>query len=185
MKLSLFAALLGFFFALSGAAIAQKAEPIDDVSVEASRLEGEVGKYRDISPEAGEALHQLTALYHQHGRVFGLVRAAHRFVAAHSTDPRHPDVMLKLMDGLEALSRYKEFTVIARQFLTRYPKRPECANVEERLAYSLEKLDEKLSAAQAYRSRWQREMKPSGREFGVKACLLFSQTGTPGITQEA
>ncbi|MDA0917795.1 MAG: tetratricopeptide repeat protein [Planctomycetota bacterium] len=185
MKLSFFAALFGFFFAFSGAAIAQKTEPIDDVSVEASRLEGEVGKYRDISPEAGEALHQLTALYHQHGRVFGLVRAAHRFVAAHSTDPRHPVVMLKLMDGLEALSRYKEFTVIARQFLTRYPKRSECSNVEERLAYSLEKLDEKQSAAQAYRSRWQREMKPSGREFGVKACLLFSQTGTPGITQEA
>ena len=185
MKLSLFAALLGLFFAFAGTAFAQKSEPIDDVSVEASRLEGEVGKYRDISPEAGAALHQLTVLYHQHGRVFGLVRAAHRFVAAHSTDPRHPDVMLKLMDGLEALSRYKEFTVIARQFLTRYPTAPQCADVEERLAYSLEKLGEKLSAAQAYRTRWQREMKPSGREFGVKACLLFSQTGTPGITQEA
>ncbi|MFT5091533.1 MAG: hypothetical protein ACI93T_000346, partial [Porticoccaceae bacterium] len=147
MKLSLMAALIGVSSAFAGTAFAQTSEPMDDVSVEASRLEGEVGKYRDISLEAGEALHKLTVLYHQHGRVFGLVRAAHRFVAAHSIDPRHADVMLKLMDGLEALSRYKEFTVIARQFLTRYETAPQCADVEERLAYSLEKLDEKLPAA--------------------------------------
>ncbi|MFT4556796.1 MAG: TolA-binding protein [Planctomycetaceae bacterium] len=185
MKLSLMAALIGVSSAFAGTAFAQTSEPMDDVSVEASRLEGEVGKYRDISLEAGEALHKLTVLYHQHGRVFGLVRAAHRFVAAHSIDPRHADVMLKLMDGLEALSRYKEFTVIARQFLTRYETAPQCADVEERLAYSLEKLDEKLPAAEAYRTRWKREMKPSGREFGVKACLLFSQAGTPGVTQES
>lgn len=185
MKLSFIAALVSVLFTYSGGATAQTAEPIDDVSVEASRLEGEVGKYRDISPEAGEALHQLTALYHKHGRVFGLVRAGQRFVAAHSTDPRHADVMLKLMDGLEALTRYKEFTVIARQFLTRYPKAAQCADVEERLAYSLEKLGEKLPAAQAYRTRWSRQMNPAGREFGVKACFLFSQAGTPGVTQES
>jgi TolA-binding protein len=185
MKLSVITALAGVLLTFAGAGFAQTTEPIDEVSVEASRLEGEVGKYRDISPEAGEALHQLTVLYHKHGRVFGLVRAAHRFVAAHSTDPRHPDVMLKLMDGLEALSRYKEFTVISRQFLTRYPSAEQCGDVEERLAYSLEKLGEKLPAAQAYRTRWQRQMNPSGREFGVKACFLFSQAGTPGITQES
>lgn len=185
MKLSLTAVLLCVSSFIASSALAQTSEPVDAVSAEASRLEGEVGKYRDISPEAGEALHQLTLLYHEHGRVFGLVRAAHRFVAAHSTDPRHPDVMLKLMDGLEALSRYQEFTVIARQFLTRYPKAPQCADIEERLAYSLEKLGEKLPAAQAYRTRWQRQMNPAGREFGVRACTLFSQSGTPGITQEA
>jgi TolA-binding protein len=185
MKLSLIAALIGVYSAFAGAAFAQTSEPLDDVSVEASRLEGEVGKYRDISPEAGEAMHKLTVLYHQHGRVFGLVRAAHRFVAAHSTDPRHADVMLKLMDGLEALSRYKEFTVIARQFLTRYPTAPQCVNVEERLAYSLEKLADKPAAAEAYRTRWRRTMTPADREFGVSACLLFSQIGTPGVIQGA
>ncbi|NQV25697.1 MAG: tetratricopeptide repeat protein [Rhodopirellula sp.] len=189
MKLSVIAALAGvlsgILFSGAGSAFAQTPQPVDDVSVEASRLEGEVGKYRDISPEAGEALHQLTVLYHKHGRVFGLVRAAHRFVAAHSTDPRHPDVMLKLMDGLEALSRYEEFTVIARQFLTRYPKADHCADVEERLAYSLEKLDEKLPAALAYQTRWKRDMTPTGREFGVKACFLFAQVGTPGVIQES
>ncbi|MGZ0168444.1 MAG: tetratricopeptide repeat protein [Planctomycetales bacterium] len=185
MKLSFVAALVSVLFVCSGSAFAQTAEPLDEVSVEASRLEGEGGKYRDISPEAGEAMHQLTILYHKHGRVFGLVRAGQRFVAAHSTDPRHADVMLKLMDGLEALTRYKEFTVIARQFLTRYPKAAQCADVEERLAYSLEKLGDKLPAAQAYRTRWKRQMNPAGREFGVKACFLFSQVGTPGVTQES
>jgi len=185
MKLSFIAALVSVLFGLSGAAFAQTAEPVDEVSVEASRLEGEVGKYRDISPEAGEALHQLTILYHKHGRVFGLVRAGQRFVAAHSTDPRHADVMLKLMDGLEALTRYKEFAVIARQFLTRYPKAEQCADIEERLAYSLEKLGDKLPAAEAYRTRWQRQPNPTGREFGVKACLLFSQAGTAGVTKES
>jgi len=185
MKLSLLAALTSILFAWSGAGFAQTTESVDEVSVEATRLEGEVGKYRDISPEAGEALHQLTVLYYKHGRVFGLVRAGQRFVAAHSTDRRHADVMLKLMDGLEALTRYKEFTVIARQFLTRYPKAAQCADIEERLAYSLEKLGDKLAAAEAYRTCWQRQPNPRGREFGVKACLLFSQAGTPGITKES
>ena len=185
MKLSFVAALVSVLFAWSGAAFAQTAEPIDEVSVEASRLEGEVGKYRDTSPEAGEALHQLTILYHTHGRVFGLVRSGQRFVAAHSTDPRHVDVMLKLMDGLEALTRYKEFTVIARQFLTRYPKAAQCAEIEERLAYSLEKLGDNVPAAEVYRTRWQRQPNSTGREFGVKACLLFSQAGTPGVTKES
>jgi TolA-binding protein len=185
MKLSVKAALAVVLLAFVTPAIAQDSEELDEVSQEASRLEGEVGKYRDTAPEAGEALHKLAVLYHEHGRVFGLVRAAHRFVAAHSTDPRHADAMLKLMDGLEALTRYKEFTVIARQFLTRYPKAAQCADVEERLAYSLEKLADKPAAAAAYRTRWRRNMTPAKREFGVKACLLFSQIGTPGVIQGA
>lgn len=185
MKFSLLAALMFALSAFGGVAFSQTTEPIDEVSVEASRLEGEVGKYRDTSPEAGEALYELTLLYHKHGRVFGLVRAGQRFVAAHSADRRHSEVMLKLMDGLEALSRYQEFTVIARQFLDRYKSASECADVEERLAYSLEKLGDKLPAAEAYQTRWRRQMTPAGREFGVKACQLFSEAGTAGVTKEA
>ncbi|MDA0284871.1 MAG: hypothetical protein O3B86_16110, partial [Planctomycetota bacterium] len=185
MKLFVTAALSVVLLAFAGPALAQTTGEIDAISQEASRLEGEVGKYRDTAPEAGEALHKLTVLYHQHGRVFGLVRAAHRFVAAHSTDPRHADVMLKLLDGLEALSRYKEFTVISRQFLTRYPNAAQCAAVEERLAYSLAKLDDKPAAAVAYQACWLRNMSPTGREFGVKSSLLFSQIGTPGVIQGA
>ena len=181
MKSILNSALLAFLFCLSSSLSAQDAPPIDDVSKEATRLEGELGKYKDTAPEAGEALYKLTQLYHLHGRVFGLVRSAQRFVAAHPTDPRHAEVMLKLLDGLEALTRHKEFTVIGRQFLTRYPQAAQCGDVEERVAYTLEKMGEKMAAAEAYRARWNRESNPNGRRFGVKACELFSQAGNPGI----
>ena len=93
--------------------------------------------------------------------------------------------MLKLLDGLEALSRNKEFAVIARQFLTRYPQAPQCADVEERLAYMLEKLGQREDAAKAYRARWRREANAKGRRFGEKACELFSQIGNAGIEQGA
>lgn len=155
-------------------------QKLDDVSKEASRLEGELGKYKDTAPEAGAALVKLTDLYHTHGRAFGLVRAAQRFTAAQPTDPRHPKIMLQLMDGLEALTRNKEFAVNARQFLTRYPKAKECPDVEIRLAYTLEKLDEKARAAAVYRDCWNRQPNAKGREYGQAACRLFAQSGGAG-----
>ncbi len=181
MKSILNTVLLVSLLAMTSGLSAQDAAPIDDVSKEATRLEGELGKYKDTAPEAGEALYQLTQLYHSNGRVFGLVRSAQRFVAAHPTDQRHAEVMLKLLDGLEALTRHKELTVIGRQFLTRYPQAAQCAEVEERVAYTLEKMGEKMDAAEAYRARWSREPNANGRRFGVKACELFSQAGTPGV----
>lgn len=184
MKLSMQIALIACLL-ITAQLTAQETPQIDDVSKEASQLEGELGKYKDTSPEAGKALHALTELYYKHGRVFGLVRSAQRFVAAHPTDPRHSAIMLRLLDGLEALSRHKEFTVISRQFLTRYPTAPQCTSIEERLAYTLEKMNEKADSAEVYRARWRREMNANGRRFGVKACELFAQTGNPGITQEA
>ena len=93
--------------------------------------------------------------------------------------------MLKLLDGLESLSRNKEFAVIARQFLTRYPQAGECPKIEERLAYILEKLNEREDAAKVYRDRWHREPNANGRRFAEKACVLFSQSGNAGIAQEA
>lgn len=180
--------LNALFFAavLALPAIAQEeGGGIDDISKEASRLEGELGKYKDTAPEAGNVLHQLTDLYHSSGRSFGLVRAAQRFVSAHSTDARHSAVMLKLADGLEALARHKEFTVTARQFISRYPNAPECGGLEERLAVALEKMDEREDAAVVYRSRWRREQNPNGRKWGVHACRLFSLVGNANIAQGA
>ena len=158
---------------------------LDDVSKQATALEAELGKYKDNAPEAGEALFKLTELYYQHGRLFGLVRSGHRFVSAHPADARHTAVMLRLMDGLEALSRNKEFTVIARQFLTRYPSAGECPRVEERLANILEKLGEKEDAAKVFRDRWRREANPNGRVFAENSCKLFAQAGNAGIEQQA
>lgn len=158
---------------------------LDEVSKQAQALEAELGKYKDNAPEAGEALFKLTELYYQHGRLFGLVRSGQRFVSAHSADRRHAAVMLRLLDGLEALSRNKDFTVIARQFLTRHPKAAECPRVEERLAAILEKLGEKEDAAKVFQDRWRREANPNGRAFAEQACNLFAQTGNAGIVQQA
>lgn len=158
---------------------------VDEISQQATALEAQLGKYKDNAPEAGEALLKLTGLYYENGRTFGLVRAAQHFVSAHPTNPQHAAVMLKMLDGLEALSRNKEFAVFARQFLTRYPQADECPGIEERLAYVLEKLEERENAAKVYRDRWRREPNANGRHFAEKACILFSQVGNAGIALEA
>ncbi len=166
-------------------AAARRAAEDEAVNQAATRLEAELGKYRDTTPEAGAALLELTTLYHEHARVFGLVRAAQRFVAAQTAHPQHAQVMLKLLDGLEALSRHQQFTVIARQFLTRYPSAAECAAVELRLASTLEQMGEREDAAEAYQARWRRTPNPSGRQFGEAACRLFAGLGNAGIIQGA
>jgi TolA-binding protein len=169
----------------AAAAAQARATASEAIDREATRLEAELGKYRDTTPEAGDALFKLTKLYHQHARVFGLLRAAQRFVAAQTNDDRHAEVMLMLLDGLESLSRHQQFAVIGRQFLTRYPKAPQCANVQERLASTLEQMGEREDAAKVYRDRWQRTPNASGRDFGQDACRLYSTLGNDGIKQAA
>jgi hypothetical protein len=93
----------------AAAAAQARATASEAIDREATRLEAELGKYRDTTPEAGDALFKLTKLYHQHARVFGLLRAAQRFVAAQTNDDRHAEVMLMLLDGLESLSRHQQF----------------------------------------------------------------------------
>ena len=77
--------------ALAGVLAAQDAKPsakpaakaagqIDAISQEATRLEGELGKFKDSSAEAADVMVKLVDLYHQHGRLFGLIRVAQRFV---------------------------------------------------------------------------------------------------------
>ena len=81
-------------------ATAEDSKQLDAVSQEAAKFEADLNKFKDTSPEAGELLVKLTDLYHQHGRVFGLIRAGQRFSATHPGDPRNQAVMLKLIDGL-------------------------------------------------------------------------------------
>lgn len=160
--------------------------PQDDaVSREAAALEAEVGKYKDSAPEAAEALYKLTNLYHANGQLFGLVRAGQRFASSQANDPRHADVMLKLLDGLEALTRQKDFTVVARQFLVRYPQAPQCPDVEERLAYTLDRLNEKQRAGEAYRDRWKRQSNNDGKRFGERGAQLFSEVNVQTIGEAA
>src|SRR5262245_33156269 len=75
---------------------AAAAPVVDVIGQQAATLEAELGKFKDTSPEAAEAMVKLVDLYHADGRLFGLVRVAEKFVGAHPTDARHPAVMLKL-----------------------------------------------------------------------------------------
>ena len=152
---------------------------VDVVGQQAATLEAELGKFKDTSPEAAEAMVKLVDLYHADGRLFGLVRAAQQFVAAHPTDPRHQAVMLKLIDGQEALSRNKDLSATIRQFLARYPQAAECGPLEVRLAESLLQLDDRLRAAEACRAVWQRQGATEiGRRYGATGMQVFSVIGT-------
>lgn len=145
-------------------------DTLDDISREATRLEGEMGKYKDTAPQAGNAMVALSKLYHDNGRVFGLVRVAQRFIAAHPNDPRHQTVMLQLIDGLEATSRNQELTAICRQFLTKYPQSKECSQVEIRLARTLDQMTDRAAAGNAHRLVWTRHTNSDlGRQHGVMA----------------
>ncbi|WP_425616614.1 tetratricopeptide repeat protein [Anatilimnocola sp. NA78] len=147
----------------------------DEVSKQASSLEAELGKYKDTSPEAAEAMFKLVELYHREGRLFGLVRVGQQFASAHAGDARHQAVMLKLLDGLEALSRNKEMGAACRQFLARYPTSPEVANIEVRLAAALSQMEDRKATAEASRAVWTRQgASEVGRRHGVQAIQLFS-----------
>ncbi len=153
---------------------AENSKQLDAVSQEAAKLEADLNKFKDTSPEAAEVLVKLTDLYHLNGRVFGLIRAGQRFAAAHPSDPRNQAVMLKLIDGLEAMSRHKELTVSIRQFIQKYPQAPQNVELEERLAKTLDKLGERQKAAETYRVMWQRQPNVNGRKFGEAAVWRFN-----------
>ncbi len=153
-------------------------EPVDEVGQKATKLEAELSKFKDTSPEAANLLVQLVDLYHADGRAFGLVRAGQKFVNAHPSDARHQAVMLKLLDGLEGLSRNKEFASDCRQFLTRYPKAAQCPQLEIRLAQTLGQMADHVATANAYRVVWRRQgNNQMGREAGATAIRLFAAAG--------
>jgi len=168
---------------LASFALAASAQqpPADDVGQQASKLEAELGKYRDTSPEAAEVLVKLVDLYYADGRVFGLIRAAETFVAAHPADRRHRAVMLKLIDGLQATSRNQEMVATTRQFLVRYSDAPECASLEMRLADTLIRMNDRAAAADACRLVWNRQPNTSmGRKYGAMAVGHYAQAGGTG-----
>ena len=166
-------------------ACAQEAA-IDDVSQQATRLEAELGKYKDTSAQAADTMAALVDLYYQHGRVFGLIRAAQKFVAAHPADERHKDIMLKLLDGLQVTSRNEDFVAACRQFLTRYPEASQCATLEVRLARTLHRMKDRIASADAYRAIWRRQPNTeTGRRAGVTACELYSAAGGKNVSTGA
>ncbi|HTN75330.1 MAG TPA: hypothetical protein VL096_08790, partial [Pirellulaceae bacterium] len=150
----------------------------DAITRQASTLESDLAKFKTTAPEAAEVLVKLIDLYHQHGRVFGLVRAGQMFTAAHASDPRHEAMMLKLIDGLEAMSRNKDEVTACREFLARYPNSGKAAEIEQRLAYTLDQLNDLPGAADAWRTVYRRQKgTPLGRNAGASAIARFDSSG--------
>ncbi|WP_254513493.1 tetratricopeptide repeat protein [Anatilimnocola floriformis] len=160
---------------MAAPAVANQEAVNDDISRQASALEAELGKHKDNSSEAAEVMVKLVDLYHKEGRLFGLVRVGQTFVVAHVGDARHQAVMLKLIDGLEALSRNKEMSSTCRQFIARYPQAPQVAEIEVRLAAALGQMEDKKAAAEAARAVWSRQgANEIGRRHGVQAIQFFN-----------
>src|ERR1041385_1948183 len=88
------------------AAVFQETD-VDPITKQASSLESQLSRTRGNTAEAAEVMLKLIDLYHDNGRVFGLVRVAQPFVAQHTTHARHKDVMLKLIDALRVTGRNK------------------------------------------------------------------------------
>ena len=161
------------------AASEDTAPGLDPVSRQATQLEGELGKYKDSTPEAADVMLKLVDLYHSNGRVFGLVRVARQFSSSQTSHAQHAAVMLKLMDGLEALSRNDDLTAICRQFLARYPQAKECPAVEIRLAdTTLQVPKDRIGAANAARAVWNRQGNSIvGREYAARAISIYASIG--------
>ena len=162
------------------------ADQVDPINQQATQLEGELGKYKDSDAVAADTMVKLVDLYHLHGRVFGLVRIAQRFVSAHASDKRHANVMLKLIDGLEATSRNVDMAATCRQFLDRYGKSEHAPSVEVRLANVLDQSTDRTASGNAHRAIWQRQPQTEiGRRHGVIAITHYSLVNNKTVYSKA
>ena len=85
--------------------------------------------------------------------------------------------MLKLIDGLEAISRNRDLAATCRQFLAKYAKTKSAKDVAGRLAYTLDKLNEKVGAAKAYQMLWEMEPGVGTRQQAAHAIQRFATSG--------
>lgn len=169
-----------FFFALLlvlgtfATTYAQEVAVDDVVTRTAAALESDLTKYKNTTPEAAEVMVKLVDLYHQHARLFGLVRTGQLFVTSHPQDPRHEAVMLKLIDGLEAMSRNKETAAATREFISRYPNSAKVADMEVRLGRALDQINDPFPAAEAWRAVYRRQRgTPVGIAAGIDAIARY------------
>ena len=166
-----------------------KSTPADEdaLSEQAADLEGELAKLRDNTSEAAELMLRLIDLYHGDGRALGLARVGEAFVARHPDHPRHAEAMLRLLDGLMAISRNHEAVATARQFLGRYPEAKECARVERTLAKAIDQLNTPVEAAPAWEAVWRRSPEtPEGRKAALLAIQRYAAVASgPAFSQAA
>jgi TolA-binding protein len=160
---------------------AQSATPDGEVDTKAKALEAELSKSLDSSPRAAKAMLELVNLYHANGRVFGLVRVGERFAKAQSTHAQHRAVMLKLLDGLEVMTRRDDFITYGREYLSRYANSAEAINVVTRLGDALVRNNKRIQAADAYRALWLHRPIAANRVAGQRASELYVHTGNGRI----
>ncbi len=173
---------------------AQQAPSAEDLAAETkavnqrlSQLESELGKFKDSAPEAAQLMLQLADEYFKHGRGLGLVRICQRFSQVHFNHPKHREMMLKLIDGQQVLSRNKELIVACRQYLDRYGASAESAAIEIRLADALAQTTDREAAAQAAEVVWKRHGNSvTGKKYVERAVYLYqSLPGNDLQTQAA
>lgn len=189
-------AFAALFLAVLGVVVAQQTTPpagkekakgpdvneneIDTIGKQAAALEAQLAKASSTSKEGAEVQLKLIDLYHTNGRPFGLVRAATLFVAQHVTHARHKDVMLKLIDALQVTGRNKELIATGRQYLTRHPADPACAEVERWLAALLRRGGDYAGTAAIQEAHWKRlGPTPEGRRSGADAIGLYFAVANP------
>lgn len=180
----LLAAFVAAIMVLPLSAQKKPAEPVtpppapDTVSPQAAKLEAELSKFKPGTPEAAATLLQLVDLYHDNGRVFGLIRAGQAFIASQPSHPKHAETMLKLLDGLVTLSRHKESIVTSRQFLERYPTHARASYPEKVLADALKVTRDRNAAGAAYETVWKRlGTTPEGKAAAIEAIHQYAAIG--------
>ena len=169
--------ILAFVFALPLLLPAAEAPKLSAVDQQATVLESQLNKSLDTSAAAAKVMLELVGLYYKEGRVFGLVRVGERFAKAQSRHPEHRAVMLKLLDGLEVMSRRKDFITIGRQYLSRYPDSAEALDVALRLSDALERNRKRAEAADALRLLWEHKPVAARRKAAERASELYGQEG--------
>ena len=167
----------------AAAEAARKAE----LNQQLSQLESELGKYKDSAPEAANLMLQLSDEYYKHGRALGLVRITQRFTQVHVNHPKHREMMLKLIDAQQVLSRNNELVVACRQYLERYGASGEAASIEIRLADVLEQTTDREGAAKAAEVVWKRHgNSATGKQYVERAVYIYqSLPGNELQTQAA
>ncbi|HEV3383313.1 MAG TPA: hypothetical protein VG097_00790, partial [Gemmata sp.] len=178
--------MMVLLLALLGAAVAhqqpvpEKAKPttpegeLDLIGKQAVALEAQLAKLSSSTKEGAELQLKLIDLYHENARPFGLIRTAQSFVGQNSAHPRHKDVLLKLIDGLQATGRNKELIATGRQFLLRHPTDPAGAEVERWMARLLRRSNDYVSTAAILEAHWKRIGPiPEGYRAGREAVGLY------------
>ncbi|MCE9534338.1 MAG: tetratricopeptide repeat protein, partial [Planctomycetes bacterium] len=94
--------------------------------------------------------------------------------------------MLKLIDALQATGRNKELIATGRQFLSRHPADPACANIESWLGKLLRKSNDLPGAAAVLDAHWKRVgLTTDGPAAGREALAIYFSINNPDSLAKA